>query len=472
MSHFNVTPTTCIAVVATTYIVYSSWRNAPDWIKDPFRSKTKDREKDANDDLANPAAIIAKLKELYSVVKSKTTEIRDEADLPWYKLHACFWSMFHLSAEIRKKHPKHRDDLYENCGPPVTREEAEYLRMMVDYAKWAYLDSYNELLLKLQGRGYKLLRHDLSTEPGRVGHYIALNYDERICILALKGTSTFSDVLTDCVGASLPHKLDSPFADDNKVDIICHEGIFTAASLLADDIQSFLENLIIPENYRIVLCGHSLGAGTACLLGLLLRSRIPSLRESKAASNSFADRRRLPLEVVAFATPAVLNYTACRACIPFTTCVVNNSDLVPRLSVSNLLTLNHALLEINRRLAERGLSPSSLRKAYHYAKDLCKLDEETLMTVEEMDALFQAIHSQDSLTDEHDLYVPGRVISLFERGEGREALEVQGLEAAVGGVVVNGSMQMLRRIELTTSMIKDHLCNSYMNNLDDLLRDM
>lgn len=220
--------------------------------------------------------------------------------------------------------------------------------------------------------------------------------------------------------------------------------------MVADDLQDFLENLVISKNYRVVITGHSLGAGTACLLGLLLSSRIPSLQKHGK------------LQVVAFATPAVLNYTACKACMPFTTSVVNNTDMVPRMSISNLLTMNRGLVEVNRRLEIKGLSPDSLKKAYRYAQDLCKLDEDTLMTVDELNEFFVEIHENDSLTEEHDLYVPGRVVALYERGQ----------EATVGGVVADGSMRMLRQLELTTSMIQDHFCTSYKASLDALLRDL
>ena len=445
MTKLNVTPLGVYAFMATSYILYNTWRNTPEWL----RRKSKS-DKDANDDLASPTAILAKLQELGGIIQEKTGEIT--LDLPWYKLHACFISLFHLSAEIRAKHPEHRDGLFQECGAPVDKEEAQYLAEMLDYAHWAYLMSNTELLTNLKSRGYQVLRHDTATEPGRVGHYIAMNYQEGICLIGLKGTSTFSDVLTDVIGTIMPHSLDKPFSG-NETDIICHEGIFVAATMVADDLQGFLENLVIPKNYRVVITGHSLGAGTACLLGLLLSSRIPSLQKDGK------------LQVVAFATPAVLNYTACKACMPFTTSVVNNTDMVPRMSISNLLTMNRGLVEVNRRLEEKGLSPDSLKKAYRYAQDLCKLDEDTLMTVDELDALFVEIHENDSLTDEHDLYVPGRVVALYERGAVQE-------EATVGGVVADGSMKMLRQLELTTSMIQDHFCTSYKASLDALLRDL
>jgi len=443
MTKVTITPTGVVAVVATTYILYSTWRDTPEWLS---FTRRRHKKRSANDDLANPTVIMAKLQELRQVVREVTGDI--VVDLPWYKIHACFLSLFHLSAEIRQKHPEHRNELYEKCGPSVDKEEALYLREMLEYAHWAYLDSPTELCENLHSKRFQVLRHDTATEPGRVGHYIALNYTERTCLIGLKGTSTFSDVLTDVVGSSMPHSLDN-------MDIICHEGIFTAAAMVADDIQGFLKNLVIPQQFNVVITGHSLGAGTACLLGILLKSRIPTIQ----------------LKVVAFATPAVLSYKACKQCADYTTSVVNNSDMVPRMSISNLVTMNHGLVEVNTRLEKKGLSPDSLRKAYRYAADLCKLDEDTLMSVDELDALFYKIHKQDSLEEEHDLFVPGKVVALYQRGNNNEEEEDSQI-TSVGGVVADGAMKMLRLIELTTTMVTDHFCKAYAKNLDDLVRDL
>lgn len=345
---------------------------------------------------------MSKLQELRALVQEKISVIVQ--DLPWYKIHACFLSLFNLSTEIRMKHPEHREGLYHECGPSVDKEEAIYLREMLDYAHWAYLSSYMELEENLGMHRYQVLRHDVVTEPGRVAQFVAFNYNDKTCLIGLKGTSTFSDILSDVVGACKNHSL------SDSQTITCHERIFTAASMVAHDLEDFLKNLIIPSNYCIVITGHLLGAGTVCLLGILLKARIPSIQ----------------LKVVAFATPAVLDYKACRACMPFTTSVLNNSDMVPCMSISNLLTMNHGLVKVNEKLQEQGLSPDSLRSAYCYAADLCKLDEDTLMSVQELDALFLEIHEQDSLHDDHDLYVLGKVVALYECGEGREALEARG----------------------------------------------
>mmetsp|Transcript_32505 Transcript_32505/g.58820 ORF Transcript_32505/g.58820 Transcript_32505/m.58820 type:complete len:118 (-) Transcript_32505:339-692(-) len=107
--------------------------------------------------------------------------------------------------------------------------------------------------------------------------------------------------------------------------------------------------------------------------------------------------------------------------------------MVPRLSSSNVVVMNHGLVEINRCLENKVLSPDSLRKAYLYAADLMKLDEDTLMTVEELDSLFLEIHSKDSLEDDHDLYVLGKLVALYECGATKGPDESIVVESVVVG---------------------------------------
>lgn len=161
--------------------LYNTWKNTPEWLS--LRKKKK--SKVANDDLADPLIILNKLQQLRQAVQEKTGEIL--VDLPWYKLHACFLSLFHLHAEILQKHPDHRDKLYSaSGGTTLDKEQAIHLRTMLDYAHWAYLISYTELADLLSTRDYQVLRHDTATEPGRVGHYIAINYTEKTCLIGLK----------------------------------------------------------------------------------------------------------------------------------------------------------------------------------------------------------------------------------------------------------------------------------------------
>lgn len=113
--------------------------------------------------------------------------------------------------------------------------------------------------------------------PGCVAHYIAISKELKTALISIKGTSSLEDLLTDCCGQSVRHTLARPFAEGGPTDIYCHEGIFLAAHRLAADVEVLVEELLLPNDYKLLMTGHSLGAGVAALLGVLLRSRFPAL---------------------------------------------------------------------------------------------------------------------------------------------------------------------------------------------------
>jgi hypothetical protein len=47
--------------------------------------------------------------------------------------------------------------------------------------------------------------------------------------------------------------------------------IFTDAIWMADSLQEFIKNMLLPLQYKLMICGHSLGQrGTSCLLRMEL----------------------------------------------------------------------------------------------------------------------------------------------------------------------------------------------------------
>jgi hypothetical protein len=380
-------------------------------------------------------------------------------ELTNWQIVAGFYSLLHLNTEMRALDADYRDKQYadDREDDDADLDELKELKAALEYADWAYETSFATLAANCRTAGLDLLRHDTATEPGRVGHFIALDHKKKTAIIGLKGTSTLADALTDLIAVPKEHCCHfdcSPSAQPQDTNnIFCHEGIHTAAIWMADDVQDTIENIFVPLKYKVLLTGHSLGAGTACLLGLELRARIPAFREN------FTD-----LRVLAFATPAVVSFAASKACAPFVTSVVNNSDIVPRASVSNLVVMNKLVLKVNEKLDAKGHKLdtwSSLRK--YYQEEVAKVDDDLLLSTQELDEWFDETHAAP-VNDPDHLYVPGRCVVLWNKGSNDNN--------EYGGIVTHCGMKMLRQIELSNTMVTDHFCTGYRDGLANLIAQL
>ena len=107
---------------------------------------------------------------------------------------------------------------------------------------------------------------------GRVANYLAIEPRERLAVLAVKGTSTIEDALTDIIADTGPlhwpkvAKVAGALAS-------AHSGFRLASYGVLHQTEAVLHHFLRPLNYRLVLTGHSLGAATACCLAKLLYDR-------------------------------------------------------------------------------------------------------------------------------------------------------------------------------------------------------
>merc|ERR1719409_130171 len=104
-------------------------------------------------------------------------------------------------------------------------------------------------------------------------------------------------------------------------------------TVLSEIAETGLSQLSPHVPRRIVICGHSLGAGVAALLAALWR-----------------DRGHLPgvnVQCVAFACPQVLDSCLAVAQSNHTTSVIVGDDLVPRFSLATAQDLQAAMLCLN-----------------------------------------------------------------------------------------------------------------------------
>lgn len=146
-------------------------------------------------------------------------------------------------------------------------------------------------------------------------------------------------------------------------------------------------------------------------------------------------------------------------CRDYITSVVNNSDCVPRVSLVNIRTLNKLFLKIDQKLTHRGLSPNDWVSTRAYFSDISKVDNDLLLTPEEIHDFQEVATRAEDGNDDYSLFVAGRVVSMWVCNT------ATGEEPDVDCRQLHGGMKTLRNIEVSRSMLHDHGTEPYKANL-------
>lgn len=144
-------------------------------------------------------------------------------------------------------------------------------------------------------------------------------------VLAIRGTATVADALTDTWAST------SPFMGG-----LAHEGMLTTAQAVCQVARAKLVELMESTEKKLVITGHSLGAGTAVLVMLLLCGE-------EGSSGPFIAGKTV--KCWAFAAPPVFGPPA-RIPAWTTTSVfafVHHVDMIPRLGLASAFSLLEAV---------------------------------------------------------------------------------------------------------------------------------
>jgi len=177
---------------------------------------------------------------------------------------------------------------------------------------------------------------------------VFLDHEKQWVVVAVRGTLSLEDCITDVTYE--PWELTAMgqkwgFDGNNRWG---HSGMVRAADRIREELDRIevlkkiytqrpgtpgittplTEDLGKYCHYRLMVIGHSLGAGTAILLAMMLRKHHPNLR------------------CLAYGTPAsVLDAKTCREVSSYVTSLVLDNDLVSRLSFRSLCTLRNRVLD-------------------------------------------------------------------------------------------------------------------------------
>ncbi|GAM27611.1 hypothetical protein SAMD00019534_107870 [Acytostelium subglobosum LB1] len=158
------------------------------------------------------------------------------------------------------------------------------------------------------------------------GHFIAIDHQTKSVVLSIRGTFNHLDVITDLVAKSSFYK--GPKKNWHPGYI--HLGILLCAHKKLKETEELLVKAIhCHPGYRLIVTGHSLGAGVASLFTFLFYDKHPLI----------------PLHCYSFGPPCILSYELATHEVvqSLVSSFAMNDDLVPRLSFNSLYYLREVL---------------------------------------------------------------------------------------------------------------------------------
>lgn len=339
----------------------------------------------------------------------------------------------------------------EGTSRPIGVEPLVEGGRLLVYAESTY-EEQSIARLACEQRGYDTIFYQESAKPGEPAHFLCYNLKRREAILSIRGTKTPADVLTDVVA-----EIVETAVEGTELTLKAHSGILSAARFVLDRSVPSLRDLLAPLGFRLIVTGHSLGAGTASIVTFML----------EGVSKTWPQ----PLDVrcIAFAPPPVMDEVSafrCRApprlaCagaasevplpasedeLPLVQSFVCNDDMIPRVSMRNFAAL----------------------AAIAQGADILEAAKAS-----------RGIAGSDDNLRRGDLTVPGQVIVLH-REDTKALLPANGEKAAEktgdaeqenaaaskspdewSAVVGDGSMLELNYLELAPRSIADHMAPVY-----------
>ncbi|KAG7359924.1 lipase class 3 [Nitzschia inconspicua] len=454
----SVDATTVGSAALAVFLLYWCFHKLPDWIKKDisFRNLLRNRQEISKEEITGLVSVLEKIQHMMESIQEM-----DHAHTEIPQLHAALLAFIQVSGQLkleqikavnrvestRKRKITMRDSVYQSSGRtvPISKLRSDENQTALTLSTWAYYEDSMILTEKLLDMGYTLLRHHLVAQPGTVAHYIAVSPSQRQVVVGMRGTSSLEDIMTDCCGRAVALIDDENMGDKVRVevkaavpiqvlaqagsDIIeivsgherivfedhdedgdnyirCHEGILHSARHVMVEIGPFLRDYLMECQYRVVFCGHSLGAGTAVVAATLLRSRYPQL--------FLNDDHHRRIHVYAFAPPPVLDYDSAIAASSFCTTFVYNADLVSRLNISNLVVALACLQKVQCKLIEEDLNPTNPVTTMKFFNKLREgLQGRPLISLSEFHDTISNTHADLALRRPEHLFLPGRVLLIY-----------------------------------------------------------
>ncbi|XP_015928278.1 diacylglycerol lipase-alpha isoform X2 [Parasteatoda tepidariorum] len=288
-------------------------------------------------------------------------------------------------------------------------------------------------------------------EIGETPFFVALDHEKRTVVISIRGTLSLQDVITD-----LNAEADQLPTDPRHDDWLGHKGMIQAAEYIR---QKLIDEKILmqafqhsPERgtttYGLVLVGHSLGAGAASILAILLRDQHPNL------------------VCYAYSPPGgllsmpVVDYTK-----DFVTSVVLGKDVVPRIGLHQMETLRSDLINAIKRSQDP-------KWKIIMGGVLCCCPEEPKFSEEASISAARDVstHPSDAsiaLTVHQPLYPPGKIIHIVRNHPKKEEKIVKHHDPVYQALWADNID--FDEVLISPVMVQDHMPDKVLDALEKLL---
>lgn len=182
---------------------------------------------------------------------------------------------------------------------------------------------------RLQNNFYDLIYINNEVDINVVPFLVAVDHAKQTLVVSIRGSMGMTDAIIDFNGQQDPIPI-----DDCPSDWTGHRGMIRSAEYIKKVIieRKIFEKAfncrpdLGSQNYRILLCGHSLGAGVSAMLGILLYKMYPTLRAFLYSPPG------------GLLSPPVVEFTK-----TFATGIFLGNDCVPRLGVTQINRFHYSI---------------------------------------------------------------------------------------------------------------------------------
>ncbi len=266
--------------------------------------------------------------------------------------------------QIDKSIPNLSPDFSPVCDP--VSDSA--LQSLIFYApialNFVYASKEVDMQLLAAQQGWRLLYAYLEQEycsekvADRPASAMFLHEENKIACLAIRGTATIHDVITDIRQIPVPFPdqevTDSAVEnDDDWTNVFRGQGL-ALCGMASASVNLFREHVdtltyFAKQGYRIRITGHSLGGGVATMMGMLVMRHFERNKDLSrmihAGKSQTTDEASL-FRVYSYGTPSCVDAKLADSVDSFVTTVVLHDDVFPRLTPTSCRGLLKHLLHI------------------------------------------------------------------------------------------------------------------------------